>query len=42
MLQIYVVFDVTDYPERRWDDNIKKNLRKIGFGGCGFDSSGLG
>jgi hypothetical protein len=29
-------------PRRRWEDNIKKNLREIGFMGCGLDSLGSG
>jgi hypothetical protein len=28
-------------PRRRWEDNIKMNLREIRFG-CGLDSSGSG
>jgi hypothetical protein len=27
-------------PRCRWEDNIKIDLREIGFGGCGLDSSG--
>jgi hypothetical protein len=27
-------------PRRRWEDNIKMDLKDIGFGGLGFDSSG--
>jgi hypothetical protein len=27
---------------RRWEDNIKMDLREIGFGGCGLDSLGSG
>jgi hypothetical protein len=29
-------------PRRRWDDNIKMDIKEIGFGGCGFDSFGSG
>jgi hypothetical protein len=29
-------------PRRRWKDNIKMNLRKIGFWGCGLDLFGSG
>jgi hypothetical protein len=29
-------------PRHRWEDNIKMNLREIGFGGCGLDSFGSG
>jgi hypothetical protein len=29
-------------PRRRWEDNIKMDLREIGFGGCGLDSFGSG
>jgi hypothetical protein len=28
-------------PRRRWDDNIKMDVREIGFG-CGLDSLGSG
>jgi hypothetical protein len=27
-------------PRRRWDDNVKMDLRGTGFAGCGLDSSG--
>jgi hypothetical protein len=29
-------------PRRRWEDNIKMDLREIWFGGCGLDSLGSG
>jgi hypothetical protein len=29
-------------PRRRWEDNIKMDLREIGFGDCGLDSLGSG
>jgi hypothetical protein len=29
-------------PRHRWEDNIKMDLREIGFGGCGLDSFGSG
>jgi hypothetical protein len=29
-------------PRRRWEDEIRMNLREIGLGGCGFDSTGSG
>jgi hypothetical protein len=29
-------------PRRRWEDNIKMDLREIGFWGCGLDSLGSG
>jgi hypothetical protein len=29
-------------PRRRWEDGIRMNLREIGSGGCGVDSSGSG
>jgi hypothetical protein len=27
-------------PRRRWEDGIRTDLREIGFGGCGLDSTG--
>jgi hypothetical protein len=29
-------------PRCRWEDNIKMDLREIGFGDCGLDSLGSG
>jgi hypothetical protein len=29
-------------PRRRWEDEIKMNLREIGWGGGGLDSPGSG
>jgi hypothetical protein len=29
-------------PRRRWEDNIKMDLREIGFGDCGLDLLGSG
>jgi hypothetical protein len=29
-------------PRCRWEDNIKMDLREIGFWGCGLDSLGSG
>jgi hypothetical protein len=29
-------------PRRRWDDNIKMDLREVGWGGHGLDQSGSG
>jgi hypothetical protein len=29
-------------PRRRWEDGIKMDLREIGLGGCGVDSTGSG
>jgi hypothetical protein len=29
-------------PRRRWEDGIKMDLREIGWGGCGVDSTGSG
>jgi hypothetical protein len=29
-------------PRRRWEDNIKMDLREIGFWGCRLDSLGSG
>jgi hypothetical protein len=29
-------------PRRRWDDEIRMDLREIGLGGCGLDSTGSG
>jgi hypothetical protein len=29
-------------PSRRWEDGIRMDLREIGLGGCGLDSSGSG
>jgi hypothetical protein len=29
-------------PRRRWEDNIKMDLREIGFWVCGLDSVGSG
>jgi hypothetical protein len=29
-------------PKRRWEDNIKMNLREVGLGGHGLDQSGSG
>jgi hypothetical protein len=29
-------------PRRRWEDGIRMDLRKIGLGGCGLDSTGSG
>jgi hypothetical protein len=29
-------------PRRKWEDNIKMDLREIGFVGCGLDSLGSG
>jgi hypothetical protein len=26
-------------PRRRWDDGIRMDLREIGLGGCGLDST---
>jgi hypothetical protein len=26
-------------PRRRWEDGIRMDLREIGLGGCGFDST---
>jgi hypothetical protein len=28
--------------KRRWEDNIRMDLREIGWGRCGLDSSGSG
>jgi hypothetical protein len=27
-------------PRRRWEDEIRMDLREIGLGGCGLDSTG--
>jgi hypothetical protein len=27
-------------PRHRWEDGIRMDLRKIGLGGCGLDSTG--
>jgi hypothetical protein len=29
-------------PTRRWEDGIRMDLREIGLGGCGLDSTGSG
>jgi hypothetical protein len=29
-------------PRRRWEDGIRMDLREIGLGGCGLDSTGSG
>ena len=29
-------------PRRRWEDNIKMDLREVGWGGHGLDQSGSG
>jgi hypothetical protein len=29
-------------PSRRWEDNIKMDLREVGWGGHGLDQSGSG
>jgi hypothetical protein len=29
-------------PRRRWEDVIRIDLREIGLGGCGLDSTGTG
>jgi hypothetical protein len=29
-------------PRGRWEDGIRKDLREIGLGGCGLDSTGSG
>jgi hypothetical protein len=29
-------------PRRRWEDGIRMNLREIGLGGCGLESTGSG
>jgi hypothetical protein len=29
-------------PRRRWEDEIRMDLREIGLGGCGLDSTGSG
>jgi hypothetical protein len=29
-------------PRRRWEDGIRMDLREIGMGGCGLDSTGTG
>jgi hypothetical protein len=29
-------------PRRRWEDGIIMDLREIGLGGCGLDSTGSG
>jgi hypothetical protein len=29
-------------PRRRWEDGIRMNIREIGLGGCGLDSTGSG
>jgi hypothetical protein len=29
-------------PRRRWEDEVKMDLREIGFGGCGVDSPSSG
>jgi hypothetical protein len=29
-------------PRRRWEDNIKMDLREVGWGGPGLDQSGSG
>jgi hypothetical protein len=29
-------------PRRRWEDGIRMDLRVIGLGGCGLDSTGSG
>jgi hypothetical protein len=29
-------------PRRRWEDGIRMDLRKIGLGGCGLDSTASG
>jgi hypothetical protein len=29
-------------PKRRWEDGVRMDLREIGFGGCGLDSTGSG
>jgi hypothetical protein len=26
-------------PRRRWEDGVRMDLREIGLGGCGFDST---
>jgi hypothetical protein len=29
-------------PRRRWEDGVRMDLREIGLGGCGLDSTGSG
>jgi hypothetical protein len=29
-------------PRRRWEDGVKMDLRKVGLGVCGLDSTGSG
>jgi hypothetical protein len=29
-------------PRRRWKDGVRMDLREIGLGGCGLDSTGSG
>jgi hypothetical protein len=29
-------------PRRKWEDGIRMDLREIGLGGCGLDSTGSG
>jgi hypothetical protein len=29
-------------PRRRWEDEVRMDIREIGLGGCGLDSTGSG